>query len=209
MEISLKSLTLTHPAFATATAVTVSAELVWPRPAISARMGFQTFSLRKGKAVLRRTKDYERLLLKEKVDGRFGLVIGLTKPGPQLALNSAMAEILGTALSGIGSGLAAPFVSTALRPLLREPFNQLADKIEDDEPILIAEAGIDLDSDQLSTLLLCSSSKTFEFKSTKSLKIPLEPKSGPRTKQVAKKQKFQTIRKGSVIAEAVMELRES
>ncbi|MBC2601235.1 hypothetical protein [Puniceicoccus vermicola] len=204
MEISLKSLTLTHPAFATATAVTISAELVWPRPAISARMGFQTFSLRKGKASLRGTKDYERLLLKEKVDGRFGLVIGLTKPGPQWALNSAMAEILGTALSGIGSGLAAPFVSTALRPLLREPFNQLADKIEDDEPILIAEAGIDLHSEDDWV-----GEHKFELKTTKSLKLPLEPKAGPRTKSVAKKQKFQTIRKGTVIAEVILELRAS
>ncbi|MGE9290000.1 MAG: hypothetical protein ACQKBT_03360 [Puniceicoccales bacterium] len=203
MEITLKSLTLNEP-FHTASAVTVTAELVWPRPAISSRVGIQTLDLRKGKASLRRAKYYERLLLKEKVDGRFGIVVGITKPGPQLAVNRVVAEILGTALSSIGSGLAAGMANTALRPLVREPLNQFADAVESDEPALIADAGIDLHSDDD-----WIGEKTFLLKTNQSLKIPLEPKSGPRTKDVAKKQKFKTLRKGSVIAEVVLELEKS
>ncbi len=203
MEISLKSLALTHPAFSSARSATIVAELIWPRPAISSRVGFQSVSLRKGKTALGRTPYYERLLLKEKVDGRFGIRVGITKPGAQFNLNPALAEILSTALSSIGGTLAAPFSSAALRPLLREPLNQLADKIDPDEPTVVAEAGLDLHSDDD-----WIGEKSFVLKTNKSLKIPIDNKVGPRTKDVAKKQKFQTIRKGSVIAEVVLALAE-
>lgn len=81
---------------------------------------------------------------------------------------------------------------------------QLGEVIEDDELLLVAEEGISLNSERDFV-----GEKKFELRTTKTLKIPLESKSGPRTKSVAKKQKSQTIRKGSIIAEATLLLGES
>lgn len=204
MEVSLKSFVITHPLFASARNTTLSAELVWPRPAISSRVGLLPLELRRGKAALTRRPFYERLLLKEKVDGSFGLVVRITKPGKGPALPPALAEIFSTALSAIGSGLGAPLVNSAIRPIVREPLNQLADVFEDDEPLFIAEAGIDLNAEED-----WIGERKFELKTTKTLKIPSEPQAGPRTKTVAKKQKSATVRKGAIIAEVVLELGES
>ena len=205
MEISLASFALLHPAFAIErSSVTLIAELVWPRPAISSRMGVKALDLRKGKASISRKPNYERLLLKERVDGNFGLVVGITRPGDRSS--AAAAEIIGTAISALGVGLstALSLPSTSLRNLIREPFGQLADIVEDEEISLIAEAGLDLNSEEDWV-----GERTFTLKTTRSLKLLVEPKSGPRTKSVAKKQKFATIRKGTVIGEVVLELRES
>lgn len=201
MEISLKSFVLIHPAFAINGSCAAVAELVWPRPAISSRVGIIPLDLRQGKAVLPKSPAYKRLLLKERVDGNFGLVVGITKPGKGSLLNEAMAEIFSQAFSTIGSGLSAYVGNSALRGLLREPFKQLGYTVEDDEPVLVAEAGIDLDSESD-----WIGQKKFELKTTKTLRMPTEPKAGPRTKNIAKKQKHETVRKGSVIAEAVLEL---
>jgi hypothetical protein len=205
MEISLTSFSILHPALAIErSSVTIVAELVWPRPAISSRIGVKAFDLRKGKASLSRRPNYDRLLLKERVDGNFGLVVGITKPGG--ASSAAAAEILGKAISALGVGLstALSLPSTSLRSLIREPFGQLADLVEDEEISLIAEAGLDLNSEED-----WEGKRTLELKTTKTLKILVEPKSGPRTKIVAKKQKTQTLRKGTIIGEVVLELQES
>ncbi len=204
MEVILKSFALTHPAFSGAGAVTVSAELVWPRPAISSRVGLLPLELRRGKAALARMGLYERLLLKERVYGSFGLVVGITRPGTGPLLSPALAEIFSTALSGIGSGLASGLANTAIRPLMREPLNQMGDRIEGDEPLLIANDGIDLHSDER-----VDGEKKFVLKTTRTLKVSAEPKSGPRTKQVPKKRKMTTLRRGTAIAEATFELRDA
>lgn len=62
--------------------VMVMAELVLPRPAIALRRALLEVSLRKGKRSLVKDSFLEKALLKERVDGSFGLKVAVTRPSP-------------------------------------------------------------------------------------------------------------------------------
>ncbi|WP_269527024.1 hypothetical protein [Coraliomargarita parva] len=117
----------------------------WPRPGIAARSAVLTLSLKKGRVRLTKAPLVQRLLLKEKVEGPFGLHLSLTRPQRFPELASLVRLLAGTGIESIGDLLAAGLSPTALRPLLREPFDALAERFEARslEPLL--EGSIDLD----------------------------------------------------------------
>lgn len=201
LEISLRSLSLNEP-FRTGT-TTLVAELVWPRGAIRSRSGVRAVELRRGKASFSRRPYYERLLLKEKVDGRFGLTVGVTRPGNGGQVATFLAEVLGTMVSAVGSGLGSSLElpATALRRVVREPFNQVADLIEDDDLALIAGGGVDLSSEEE-----LEGRHVFPLRATRTLRDTVGSARGPRARP-RKPGAVSTVRKGTVIGEAVLDLR--
>lgn len=146
--ITLDRLSLKEPLDQNGETLTLTT-LVLPRPGIQKKTALKPFRLRKGKAAFARKAFHEKALLKEKVDGRFGLTVQLTRPSKHAELQAWLRRLVGLGLEATGDLLASGLRMSALRPLLREPFDALADELADDTPEFILQGGIDLDSESL------------------------------------------------------------
>lgn len=173
--------------------------LVLPRPAIRQRTTLKNFRLQKGKANFARKAFYEKALLKEKVDGRFSLTVQFTRPTAHPELQAWLQAMTGVGLETIGDALAGGLTLSALRPLLREPFDGLADQLTDDAPEFILHGGLDLDSETLKPGKI-----SIPLQLTQSIRksdLPPGPKSRDKRKTSAK-----TYKKGLTVGEAVVEV---
>jgi hypothetical protein len=200
MLLTLHKLDLKAPLNRTGSSL-VLAELVLPRNSIQRKTGLCTVALKEGTRSLARTPFYEKALLKEKVDGRFGLIVRVTRPIASTARSQRLRTLLATALES-GADALSPFISQFLAPnpltrgVLPDVFDEaakgFADAIDDDAPAFIATGGIDLDSDKLQPGTLNIPLKLTEtFRSAADL--PLSERRAHR------KSKATTYRKGSAI----------
>ncbi|MFP4674457.1 MAG: hypothetical protein ACLFO5_07715 [Opitutales bacterium] len=149
-EISLHALALEEPLNATG-AVIVLTELILPRPAITRKSALKTLRLTRGKRSLAKAPFYETGQLKEKVDGRFGLKVSVTRPGTLSnealdLLRSVLAAGVETAGDSLASLNNIPLPT--LKGLIKTPFQELADRVEDDALEFFAEGGLDLDTEE-------------------------------------------------------------
>lgn len=173
------------------------ATLVLPRPSIQHKTALKPFRLQKGKISFARKSFYEKALLKEKVDGPFGLTLRMTRPVAKPELQSWLRSMVGVGMEAAGDLFASGLPISALRPLLRSPFDELADQVSDDAPEFILRGGIDLDSENLN-----SGSLTIPLQLTEAIRqsdLPPGPKSREKRKASAKRYK-----KGQTIGEALL-----
>jgi len=199
LEITLRSLKLNTP-LATNGHSLLQCNLILPRPGIQTRTALKPVALKKGTLSLRRAPFYESALLKEKVDGRFGLQCWLTRPQRNPEATRALQALLSSALEAAGDSLAAQLPISTLRGLVRAPFDQVADAFEEDSPDFLLEGGIDLDSEALE-----SGEITIPLKLIESLRHnPLPP--GPQNRE-GRKAKTKTYKKGLTLGEAVIAIR--
>lgn len=199
IELTLRALRLDAP-FAIKGHSLLLAHLILPRPGIQSRSSLKTLELKRGRTALQRAPFYETALLKEKVDGRFGLQIRLTRPQANLERAQFLQAVLASGIEAAGDTLAAQIPLSSLRGLARAPFDQMAEVVEDDSPEFILEAGIDLDSEALTAGVI-----TLPLKLSETIRHnPLPP--GPKSRE-QRKAKTQTYKKGLTLGEAVLDLR--
>ena len=178
----------------------VLAELVLPRNSIQRKRALREVSVRKGHRSLKREPFYQTALLKEKVDGRFGLKVSITRPLKNRALDTQVRSLLATAVES-GSDLLASilFKGNLLEDVVQAGGEQLAGALQSEEPVFIAAGGIDLQADTLQNGTL-----TIPVKLTKTLRVSDAPP-GPRAREQRKKS-AKTYRKGSAIGEIQLAL---
>ncbi|MGZ0708414.1 hypothetical protein ACWPKO_08755 [Coraliomargarita sp. W4R53] len=177
-------------------------ELILPRNGIARKSALTDVHLLKGKRSLARAPFYETGLLKEKVDGRVGLKVSVTRPLKRPELVQFARQLLGTSLEGLGDAAAlSAFPSLSLsafakggRELLSAPFEALADTIADDAADFIATGGMDFDSE-----LLATGKVTIPLKLTKAIRHSEQPP-GPKSRD-KRKANTKHYNKGSQIGE--------
>ncbi len=199
LEITLRSLKLETPLAISGHSL-LQCNLILPRPGIQSRAALKPVALKKGAVSLRRAPFYESALLKEKVDGRFGLQIRLTRPQSNPAATRALQALLATVIEAAGDTLAAQVPVSALRGLVRSPFDQVAEQLEDDTPDFLLTGGLDLESENLEPGEITMPLKLIERLRHNSL--PPGPK-----RRDARKTKTTTYKKGLTIGEAVLAVR--
>jgi len=198
LEITLRSLKLNTPLSGNGHSL-LQARLILPRPGIQGRNALKALELKRGTASLRRAPFYEAGLLKEKVDGRFGLQVQLTRPQRNPEATRALQALLASVIDAAGDTLAAQVPLSSLRNLARAPFQQLVDQIEDDAPDFLLEGGLDLDSETLA-----SGTVTVPLQLIETLRhTPVAP--GPKSRE-QRKRKTTTYKKGLSLGEAVLDL---
>lgn len=173
--------------------------LVLPRPGIQRKTALKPFRLQKGHASLARKAFHENALLKEKVDGAFALTLQLTQPVTHRELQNWLRSLAGLGLEAAGNLLASGLSMSALRPLLRAPFDQLADQLSEDSPDFMLEGGIEWDSETLSPGRIA-----IPLKLTQRIRqsdLPPGPKARDKRKTSAK-----TYKKGLTVGEAVFKV---
>jgi len=206
MLLQLQKISLAHPLDTTGTSLVLT-ELILPRNAIQAKRAFLDVDLKKGQRSLARAPFYEKALLKEKVEGRFGLKVSVTRPLQANALGSLLRQLAATAIESTADGfkplsslLASNPVTMSLLPdLIGEAGAQLADRVADDTPVFIAMGGLDLDSETLQ-----SGGLVVPLKLTESVKDYGDLKLSERRDK--RKRAGKTLRSGTKIGEVVLQL---
>lgn len=179
------------------------AELILPRNAIARKAALKDIRLSArssgpasvAKADFARAPFYEKALLKEKVDGPFGLKLSLTRPLKRPEWHKFLRRLLATGIESSTDLLSSFAISHSLvADVLEEAGDSLADQIADASPAFIATGGLDLDSASLTT-----GPVTVPLKLTEALRksdLPPGPKSREKRKTRAKNH-----RKGSPVGQ--------
>ncbi len=177
----------------------VLVELILPRNGIARKTALKELRLSKGKRSLARAPFYEKALLKEKVDGLFGIKVSATRPLKHPELNQFLRQLLATGIES-SSDLLAPLLlrSAPFDDALEEAGEQLAERIQAPSSF-IAEGGLDLDAETLTTGPLQIPLKLTETQRVSD--VPPGPKSREKRKTAAK-----TYKKGSAVGEIVLDL---
>lgn len=169
----------------------VLVELILPRPAIALRRALVEVQVRKGKRSLVRASFHEKALLKERVDGLFGLKVAITRPTPPSQFADLLRTILSTGIQNTGDILARmSFTTPPARRLAMMPTDAIAEAIQDTSPEYVADGSLDLASDTISSGLL-----SVPLKLNKTLRESSSP-SGPRNRPTRKATTSQVFRKG-------------
>ncbi len=196
IEIELEQLKLETPLNHSGESL-LSLNMALPRPGVTHKTALKTITLRKGKTNLARAPFHQRGLLKEKVEGRFGLHLQITAPQAHPEFSRLLRAIAAVGVDSIGDLLGSRIQLSALRKLLDAPFDELADQLEDDQPRFILEGSLDLDSEALT-----SGELTIPLKLSETLRHnPLPP--GPKSRE-GRKAKTITYKKGLTLGEAVI-----
>ena len=175
----------------------VFVELVVPRPAIARRSTLKPVQLRQGRRSFARQPLYETALLKERVDGPFGLKVAVTRPGKHPEWRRWFRQLLAEGAKSLGDIGFSGF--DFLDDIAEEAFDQLADRIGGDAPVFAAAGGSDLDSETLpSGQLTIPLHLTRRIRS--SAHLPLSERREKRKSQA------KTFRKGLQVGEVVVEI---
>lgn len=195
MLLTLQSLQLTEPLDVTGQSL-VLVELILPRPAIARRAVLKPVQLRKGSRSLAREPFYETALLKEKVDGRFGLKVSVTRPLKYPELQQFLRRLLASGIESIPSLPPLSSLHAPLEDFLDTAVDALAGRVLD-EQAFIATGGLDLQSETLT-----SGPQTIPLHLTTNLRRSDLPP-GPKSRD-GRKSKAKTLRKGSRIGAVVL-----
>ncbi len=198
LEIALSSIRLDAPLTGNGSTAVLT-ELIFPRPGIALRSALKTVHLRSGKRSLERAPFYESGLMKENVDGRFGLKVRLTRPQSNPERFARIRGFAALAVESAGDLLAAGSSLSALRPLIRAPFDTIADEFDEQDLEFIAEGGVDLDPGKDFPVTL-----SLPLKLTRSVRITDLPP-GPQQRE-KRKIRSQSYKKDSIVGEVVFAL---
>jgi len=206
MLLSLKALTLDAPLNQTGECLVLT-ELILPRPGIAKKSALKDLRLTKGKVSLARAPFYEKALLKEKVDGPFGIKVSITRPLKHPELNQFLKQLLATGIQGLGEAAsfsAFPSLSISafakgLRELIEVPFDKVSNALESNDLSFLASGGIDLDSESLVPGPISIELKLEER--IRLAEIPVGPKARDKRKSSAK-----IYKKGSAIGSVTFDL---
>ena len=174
-------------------------ELVLPRPAIARRAALKPIRLSKGRRSLRSSPFHERALLKEKVDGPFGLKVSVTRSlrHPQVARLAA--RLLAAGIEDLGGELAKLVPFGPAGELIDTLGETASDRLTNEDPHFIAAGGLDLDSEGLRPGL-----REIPLKLTETLRgSDLPP--GPRSRERRRRQS-RTYRKGTAVGSVTLDL---
>jgi hypothetical protein len=193
MLITLENIELDSPLDRSGAAL-VSVELVLPRPAIALRRALLEVPLRSGKRSMQRANFHEKALLKERVDGLFGLKVAITRPTPPSQFADVLRDILSTGIQNVGDILARmSFTTPPARRIAMMPTDAVADAIQDTSPMFIADGSLDLASDSLTSGIL-----SVPLRLNKTVRESNSP-SGPRNRPTRKATATQVFRKGTPV----------
>lgn len=186
----------------------VLTELILPRNAIARKAALKEIRLSRSKsaagslakASFARAPFYEKALLKEKVDGPFGLKVSLTRPLKHPELSKLLRQLLTTAVES-STDLLASFAAThsLLDDLLEEAGDALVNRVADTTPTFLATGGLDLDSARLA-----SGTIDVPLKLTQSLRQSDLPP-GPKSREKRRRQTT-TYRKGHPVGQVSFQL---
>lgn len=206
MLLSLKSLTLDAPLNQTGECLILT-ELILPRPGIARKAALRDLQVTKGKRSLSRAPFYITALLKEKVDGPFGLKVSVTRPLKHPKLDQFIHQLVATGIEGLGEAAsfsAFPNVSVSVfakgfRDLIEVPFDEASKALASGSPTFIASGGLDFDSETLT-----SGSITIDLALEESLRISDSPV-GPKARE-KRKRSAELYKKGQEIGQVVLNL---
>ena len=194
MILSLQKITLDAPLNQSGECLLLT-ELILPRNGIARKAALKDARLVKGKASFARAPFYEAGLLKERVDGPFGLKVSVTRPLKHPELTQFLRQLLATGIEGATDLLTSSLIRSApLEDLLEEASDTLADRISETSATFIATGGIDLDSETLTTRKVTIPLKLIESLRS-SASVPLSQKREKR------KSTASLYKKGSIIGE--------
>ncbi|HKK19444.1 MAG TPA: hypothetical protein VJ952_12275 [Opitutales bacterium] len=198
MLLTLNSIQLSPPIKGTGECL-VLAELVLPRPGIARRAALKPVRLTKGKRSLSRAAFVDKALLKERVEGTFGLRVAVTRPLRQPELAAALRKLLAAGIEDFGGELARRVPFGPAGELVDTFGETLADRLEEDAPDFIAEGSLDLDSETLRSEKLTLSLKLIDtIRSSDHLK--------PSEKREKRRRQSKTYRKGNDIGEVRLDV---
>lgn len=179
-------------------------ELVLPRNAIARKAALKDIRLTRGRRSLAKAPLYEAGLLKEKVDGPFGVKVSVTRPLRHAEFSRFVRQLFAAGLESsvdlLSPALAVATGSSILEDVADEAADQLADSITDHEAVFIAEGGLDLESESLETGRI-----TIPLKLTESLRQSNQPP-GPKSRE-KRRSTAKLFRKGSSVGEVRLALR--
>lgn len=179
--------------------VMVMAELVLPRPAIALRRALLEVSLRKGKRSLVKDSFLEKALLKERVDGSFGLKVAVTRPSPPNQFADLLRGILASGIQNAGDILSRMYYTTPpARRLAMGPTDAIAGALNDTGPEYLADGSLDLSSGTLTNGLL-----TVPIKLNRNLRDS-DPPAGPRNRPRTNAAASHVFRKGHAVGQIVL-----
>jgi hypothetical protein len=175
-------------------------ELILPRPGIAKKSALKDLRLTKGKRSLARAPFYEKALLKEKVDGLFGIRVSVTRPLKHPELNQFIKQLLATGIQGGADLLSALIIRySPLDDVLEEAGDLLADKVASTSSMFIASGGIDLDGESLTpgpVTIPLNLNATLRLSD-----VPVGPKAREKRKTSAK-----LYKKGSAVGSLVLDV---
>jgi hypothetical protein len=199
MLLSLKSLTLDAPINQSGESLILT-ELILPRSGIAKKSALKDLRLSKGKASLTRAPFYEKALLKEKVVGRFGIKVSVTRPLKHPELNRFLRQLLATGIESASDTLASLLVRAApLEDVVKKAGDLFADTIGSESPTFIATGGIELDSETLS-----AGPVTIDLKLEETLRLSDLPP-GPKARE-KRKTSAKLYKKGSAVGRIIFDL---
>jgi hypothetical protein len=201
MILSLHSIRLNAPLNTTGESLLLT-ELILPRNAIARKAALKDIRLTKGTRSFARAPFYETGLLKEKVEGPFGLKVHLTRPLRHPEFSRFLRQILATGVDSSVDLLTSVFATApgtaVLGDLAEEAADQLSDSLADTTPSFIAVGGIDLQSEGLENGRI-----TIPLKLIESVRQSDQPP-GPRARE--NRRAAQLFRKGSPVGEIQLDL---
>lgn len=128
----------------------VTADLLWPRPAIAARTAVSTVTLHEGATDMSGSSWCDRILFKETVQGPFGIELCVTERMSSQALRLFVADFSATVLKTMASGVQGMAAGAAAGALLKLPFlhlGRLAAEAGKAPARVIAGGSLDLSAD--------------------------------------------------------------
>ena len=201
--VSLDSIKLEAPLNQTGESLILT-ELVLPRNAIARKAALKNLRITKGRRSLVRAPFYVSGLLKEKVDGPFGVKVSVTRPLRHAEFRRLLRGLLATGVESsmdlLSPVLAAVTGGSILDDLADEAVDRLADSIADETPAFIAVGGIDLESETLENGKI-----TIPLKLTESIRRSAQPP-GPKARE-KRRSTTKLFRKGSAVGEIRLALR--
>lgn len=203
MILSLQTIQLEAPLDQTGKSFILT-ELVLPRNAIARKTALKDVRLTKGKRNWTSAPFYETGLLKERVDGPFGVKVSVTRPLRHAEFSRFVRKLLATGLES-SVDLLSPVLAVAtggsiLSDLADEAADKLADSVEGKEAVFIAEGGLDLDSETL-----VDGPIHIPLRLTEGVRQSDQPP-GPRARD-NRRANSRLFRKGSPVGEIVLALR--
>jgi hypothetical protein len=183
MLLALRSINLDAPLQLSGQSLILT-ELILPRNAIARKAVLKDVRLTRGRRSLARQPFYEKALLKEKVDGLFGLRVSVTRPLKNPELNQFLRRLLATGLESSVDLLSSLLIRySPLGDVLEEAGEWGADRLLESSSNFIATGGLDLESESLTpgTLMI-------DLKLTETIRksdLPPGPKSREKRKTAA------------------------
>lgn len=144
VEILLSGVDISHKVGARTSRHLVTVELLWPRPMLASKISARTLKLAKGVVDAKEWQWHRRILFKESVEYRFGLVVKVSESVTSSAVEGFF-RFFASSLFGLGADLVEDTIPGMGGDAAAVPLDY-AKKVlaKTKEPDMIAEGGVDL-----------------------------------------------------------------